>query len=82
VNRRTILQSIIGAAIAPDIPVAKIKPLGIIGTGTLYDPLMYRGSVTWINQEWSDAMVRNAHKLKGLDFVSVSNGVSILHRSD
>ena len=81
-NRRTLLQSIIGAAIAPEIPMAEIKPLRIIGTGTPFDPLKYQGEFTWINREWSDAMVRNAHKLKGLNFASVSNGVSILHRSD
>jgi len=94
-NRRTLLQSIIGAAIAPEIPIAKTQEIRGLGyriypnvavkehlIQTPYDPAKYHGSVTWINREWSDAMVRNAHKLKGLDFVSVSNGASILHRSD
>jgi hypothetical protein len=48
-NRRTLLQSIIGAAIAPEIPMAEIKPLRIIGTGTPYDPAKYHGEFKWVN---------------------------------
>ena len=94
-NRRTLLQSIIGAAVAPEIPVSKAEEIHGLGyriypnvvvkehlIQTPYNPSNYQGNVTWINREWSDAMVRNADKLKGLNFVSVSNGVSILHRSD
>jgi len=94
-NRRALLQSIIGAAIAPEIPIAKTQEIRGLGYRIYpniavkerliqapYDPAKYHGSVTWINREWSDAMVRNAKNLKGVEFKDVSKGVSILHRSD
>ena len=47
-NRRTLLQSIIGAAVAPEIPVTKIKPLRVIGTGAPYYSAKDHGAVKFI----------------------------------
>lgn len=51
-NRRTLLQSIIGAAVAPEIPAIK-NPVSLIDEVQMvkipFNPPEYKGDFVWIN---------------------------------